>query len=252
MHHIDRGEGSAMMLIHGSGRSIADWDMGIVERLARRHRVLAFDLYGCGFSERRPSFTYGYDLWTQQAVDLLDALHVDQVAVVGHSLGGMLACVLAADHPGRVSSVVTIGTGLAIEPAQFLPAIPGVGELLMARSAMYGPAVSRHQEASLEAAYRIRGTRRALLMYIRRQMTIDGLRLLRGVFEEMQVPVLHLSGTQDRNIPPDASHRLAKRTRGQFRPIAGAGHFAHTDAPDCVVAQIEDFLSPPLPAQGPA
>jgi 2-hydroxymuconate-semialdehyde hydrolase len=127
VHCIDVGQGAPVLLIHGSGRGIVDWQEGVVERLSANHRVIAFDCFGFGRSERNVRFTYGYDLWIRQAVDLLDALGVERVTVVGHSVGGALACMLAAYHPKRVDQVVTMGTGMAIEPAQFLPAIPGVG-----------------------------------------------------------------------------------------------------------------------------
>ena len=67
VHIADVGDGSVVLLIHGSGRSIADWRQGVIERLAQRHRVIAFDCYGFGFSDRSPKFVYGYDLWVQQA-----------------------------------------------------------------------------------------------------------------------------------------------------------------------------------------
>ena len=242
VHYLDVGEGPVVLLMHGSGRCIADWQEGVTERLSARHRVIAFDFYGFGFSDRNPRFTYGYDLWIQQAIDLLDALDIDSVTVVGHSVGGALACMLAAAHAERVDHVVTIGTGMAIEPAQFLPAIPGLGELMMARAPIFGPAASRANREALEAAYRIKGTRGALLTYIRRQMTVDGVRLLRGVFEEVKAPVLHVSGENDRNIPPETARKLTKRTRGSFVLIPDATHNVHTDAPVRLVEEIERFL----------
>ena len=243
LHYEDEGDGPAVLLIHGSGRSIADWREGVVERLALHHRVIAFDCYGFGFSERNPEFVYGYNLWVQQAIDLLDALDIEQVTVIGVSVGGTLACILAADHPERVDHVVTIGTGIAIDPAQVIPAIPGVGELMMANQTMSGPTSSPQNLAALEAAYKIKGTRRALLTYIRRQFMIDGPRLLRGVFEDVQAPVLHVSGAEDSNIPPSAARALSKRTGGSFVLIPGASHNVHTDAPAQLVDEIERFLA---------
>ncbi len=243
VHHLDVGDGSVVLLMHGSGRSIADWQEGVVERLALHHRVIAFDFYGFGFSDRDPRFVYGYDLWVQQAIDLLDALQINVVTVVGHSVGGALACILAADHPERIDHVVTIGTGMTIEPAQFIPAIPGLGEFKMAKETMFGPAASHRNLAALEAAYKIKGTRGALLTYIRRQMTVDGVRLLRGVFEDVKAPVLHVSGGEDRNIPPEVARRLTKRTRGSFVLIPGASHNVHTEAPAHLVEETERFLA---------
>ena len=245
VHYLDVGSGPPMLLMHGSGRSIADWQQGAVEALSAHHRVIAFDYYGLGFSERNAAFTYGYDLWVQEAVDLMDALNVEHVTVVGHSVGGALACILAADHPSRVDHVVTIGTGMTIEPAQFLPAIPGVGEIALANATAFGEVYSPEHRAQLEAAYRIRGTRAALLTYIRRQMTVDGLRLVFGVFEDVKVPVLHVSGARDRNIPPEVAQRLTARTHGTFVSIDGAGHNVHIEAPQQLAQAIEAFLAAP-------
>jgi len=120
VHYIDGGEGPPILLMHGSGRSIADWQEGTIERLALHHRVIAFDYFGNGFSERTASYTYGYDLWVNEAVALLSALKIEHVTVIGHSVGGALACILAADHPELADHVVTIGTGMTIEPQQFM------------------------------------------------------------------------------------------------------------------------------------
>jgi pimeloyl-ACP methyl ester carboxylesterase len=243
IHYIDVGEGPPILLMHGSGRSIADWEEGAVARLAERHRVIAFDYFGNGFSERNPSFEYGYDLWVNEAVELLAALDVPHVTVIGHSVGGGLACILAADHPALVDHVVTIGTGMTIEPQQFLPIIPGIGEIIVASEASYGGTSSEKHRAALEAAYKVRGTRAAVLSYMRRQVTVDGFRLLRGTFEDIKVPVLHLSGTKDVNIPPDTARALATRTNGKFVAIEGATHMVPIDAPDRLAEEVERFLA---------
>ena len=72
IHYIDVGEGPPILLMHGSGRSVSDWQEGAIDRLAAHHRVIAFDYFGNGFSERNPDFIYGYDLWVNEAVELLD------------------------------------------------------------------------------------------------------------------------------------------------------------------------------------
>jgi pimeloyl-ACP methyl ester carboxylesterase len=245
IHYIDVGTGPTILLMHGSGRSIADWQEGAIERLSAHHRVIAFDYFGNGTSERNAAFTYGYDLWVNEAVELLAALTVPHVTVIGHSVGGALACVLAADHPELVDHVVTIGTGMTIEPQQFLPLIPGIGELMMANVKTYGPTYSEKHRRTLEAAYQVKGTRAAVLTYMRRQLTIDGLRLVRGTFEDIQVPVLHISGSRDINIAPSIARALAKRTRGTFVSIEGATHMVQIDAPGRLAEEVERFLTQP-------
>jgi pimeloyl-ACP methyl ester carboxylesterase len=242
VHYLDVGEGPPILLMHGSGRSIVDWQQGVVQGLARHHRVIAFDYYGNGFSDRSAAFQYGYDLWVNEAVDLLDALHVDHVTVVGQSVGGAVACLLAAEHPDRVDHVVTIGTGLTIEPQQFLPAIPGVGEVMLARVLSFGETYGPSHRAALEASFRIKGTRSAMLEYIRRQMTFDGSRLMFGVFEDIRAPVLQIHGANDRHIPVEVGRALTRRTHARFVVVENVGHNVHIEAPDRTVREIESFV----------
>ncbi len=80
VHILDVGEGDVILLIHGSTGSIADWQESVVERLSESYRVVAFDSYGFGLSERSNSLEYGYDLWMEQAIEVLDALEIERAA----------------------------------------------------------------------------------------------------------------------------------------------------------------------------
>jgi len=241
VHVYDKGQGSVILLLHGSGRSVADWQEGFGARLAANHRVIGFDYYGHGLSERTHGLRYGHRLWTQQAIDVLDALGIDQAVVVGHSVGGVIAARVAADFPGRVTHAVTIGTGMALDPAQQLLLIPGVGEWIMGRVAIFGETFSEAHETRLARGYALEGTRAAFLTYVRRQYTIDGLRLLWGVYEEIKAPVLHVSGTRDQSIPHEAAKALTARTGGQFAAVEGVGHDVHIEAPERLAVLIESF-----------
>ncbi|MFF3443751.1 alpha/beta fold hydrolase [Streptosporangium sp. NPDC002721] len=90
------GDGPAVVLLHGLGGTLEAWD-ALAPLLARRHRVVAVDLRGHGLSGDAP--------WEWDAVlDDLDAVverfRLDRPAIVGHSLGGMLAVMWARRHPG--------------------------------------------------------------------------------------------------------------------------------------------------------
>ncbi len=242
VHVLELGNGPPVLLLHGTGRSVADWQDGFAERLARRHRVIGFDYYGHGLSDRRHRGRYGPRLWVRQAADLLDALGVDRALVVGHSVGGSVASMFAADHPDRVDRVVLVGHGMAMDPAQWIPFVPGLGELAMGRTEIFSTTFSAAHRERLVGAYAIRGTRAALLTYIRRQYTIDGLRLVTGTYEEIAAPVLQVHGGEDRSIPEAAARRLTPRLRDpRFVVIEGASHDVHIDAPDRLAQEIEAF-----------
>jgi len=243
-HVLDIGSGNVILLTHGSGRSVADWQEGLAERLAVRNRVVAFDSYGFGLSDRAHDWCYGNKLWEQQAVDVLDALQIEKAVVVGHSAGGVVAATLAADHPDRVRGAVFIGHGIAVDPSQWIALVPGIGELRYGGYEIYGDTFSEAHRQRQRAAYRIHGTHAALLTFIRRQYTIDGLRLITGTYEEIAVPVLQVHGSEDASIPVAAARRLTPRLAdARFVLVEGSSHDVHVDAPDRLAEEIEAFLA---------
>jgi 2-hydroxymuconate-semialdehyde hydrolase len=244
VHVLDVGEGdSVILLLHGTGRSVADWQEGLADRLGEKYRVIGIDYYGLGLSDRTHAGRYGIALWAQQALDVLDALEIERVTAVGHSAGGAVAAILTADHPERVDRAVFIGHGIAVDPMQIVPILPGIGEITMARTAIFSEVFSENHERRLTAAYAIRGTRAALLTFIRRQYTIDGLRLATGTYEDIQRPVLQVHGTEDTSISIAAAQRLTLRLGdARFLPIVGVGHDVHIEAPNELAAAIEAFV----------
>jgi len=245
VHVLDVGEGEdVVLLLHGTGRSVADWQEGLAEHLARKFRVVGIDYYGHGLSDRAHGRRYGIALWAEQAVDVLDALGIERVTVVGHSAGGCVAAILTADHPERVDRTVFIGHGIAMDPIQIVPLMPGLGEIRMARTAIFSDVFSPEHERRLTAAYAIRGTRAALLTFLRRQYTIDGLRLVSGTYEDIRRPVLQVHGTEDASIPIAAARRLSPRLgESHFLPVEGVGHDVHVEAPVQLAEAIEEFVS---------
>lgn len=243
-HILDVGAGSPILLIHGSGSSIAEWQEGFAEVLAAKgHRVIGFDSYGFGLSDRHHTLQFGLALWARQAVDVLDALGIERAVVLGHSAGGAVAALLAAADPERLRGAVFVGHGVAMDPAQVLPLIPGVGEVWAASRptlAVTFPGRDRHRLV-MEAAYRIRGTRAAFLVFVRRQYTIDGIRLL-GAYEDIPIPVLQVHGSRDASIPVDAARQLGARLAdSRFVEVAASGHHVHLDAPVRLAEEVAAF-----------
>lgn len=250
-HVLDIGSGNPILLLHGSGRSIADWRQGFADRLAPHFRVVAFDNFGFGHSDRGHALQYGNALWEVQAIEVLDALGIREALVMGHSAGGVVAASIAADHPRRVRGVVLVGHGVAMDPAQLLPLLPGVGELILGTTEVFGCTPLERHCAELRAAYRIRGTRAALLTFIRRQYTIDGVRLLRGTYEEIGAPVLQVHGSLDASIPLSAARDLTGRLpNARLVVVEGASHDVHLTAPERLAEEVLGFAEG-LPARNP-
>jgi 3-oxoadipate enol-lactonase len=99
-----------MVLLHGiGGGGRGDWDT-VAESLADRWRVYALDQRGHGRSDR-PGY-YSIELLVADVHGLLDTLALTQVVVIGHSLGGVVAYLLAAGYPHLVTALVVEDAGL--------------------------------------------------------------------------------------------------------------------------------------------
>jgi 2-hydroxy-6-oxonona-2,4-dienedioate hydrolase len=113
LHYHEAGEGSPLLLLHGSGPGVTAWanfgdNLGA---FAEHHRVLALDLPGFGVS----ASCEGSPLAAApgSVLALIDALGIESVAIVGNSMGGNVGAQVAAAHPDRVTRLVTIG-GLGV------------------------------------------------------------------------------------------------------------------------------------------
>jgi 3-oxoadipate enol-lactonase len=98
------GDGEPLLMIQGLGADSRGW---IAQRrhFARRYRVITFDNRGVGRSDK-PAGPYDLERLALDAVEVLDALEIDSAHVMGASMGGVLAQVLAVRNPHRVRSLV--------------------------------------------------------------------------------------------------------------------------------------------------
>jgi pimeloyl-ACP methyl ester carboxylesterase len=103
-----QGEGAPVLLVHGLGYTRQGWGL-LRDLLARRYRVLSYDNRGIGESEIAPG-PYSVAELAADAADVLDAAGAQRAHVVGASLGGMVAQLLAAEQPERVERLVLVGT----------------------------------------------------------------------------------------------------------------------------------------------
>jgi pimeloyl-ACP methyl ester carboxylesterase len=133
LHYVEQGRGPATVLIHGLGGFAESWRHNIPE-LARHGRVIALDLPGSGRSGK-PRRAYTLEFLANALDRLLQALGVDRVHLVGHSLGGAVAARYALDRPGRVERLALLGAavpGFDLRPSWVyrMLSLPGVGEIL--------------------------------------------------------------------------------------------------------------------------
>ncbi|MCZ2404661.1 alpha/beta fold hydrolase [Paenarthrobacter sp. Z7-10] len=133
----DTGSGSPVLLLHGIGRSLADWNEQH-RLLSTAHRVISVDLPGFGDSQplRERHTLDALAAWVQGFLEVLteDTAPLDSIDVVGNSLGGAVAMRLSVLKPARVRRLVLInsaGFGATVTQALRLIALPVVGRILL-------------------------------------------------------------------------------------------------------------------------
>jgi pimeloyl-ACP methyl ester carboxylesterase len=229
----------------------------LFQRLALAgYRVLRFDYYGRGWSDRVDD-PYRLDLFVRQLDDLLGALGIDvPVDLVAVSFGAAIASEFAAQHAARVRSLVYLdpvfNTGRPLPPeersalAWAIHMVFRGGTEAMARSQLddflhperYPDWVPRYR-----VQQQFRGTREAL----RRTRAAIAVAphqaaLLRRLGTDAR-PVLIVWGRQDRGAPFAESRVLrAAMPRAQFVAVDSAGHLSYLDQPDTVAASVVRFL----------
>lgn len=103
----DRADAPTLVMVHGYTGSKENW-YRLAARLGRRYRLVAPDLPGWGESERRPGADYGYAAGAARVAAFLRHLRAGPVVLLGHSMGGGIAAVVAARHPELVARVALL------------------------------------------------------------------------------------------------------------------------------------------------
>jgi pimeloyl-ACP methyl ester carboxylesterase len=107
VHIRMRGDGSPIILIHGSFSALQTWD-GWEQELSKKYKTISLDLPGHGLTGPNPSHTYSTDDYTELVIALADQLKLDTFYVAGNSMGGQVTLKLALRHPERVKKIILV------------------------------------------------------------------------------------------------------------------------------------------------
>jgi pimeloyl-ACP methyl ester carboxylesterase len=251
-------DGQPVVLIHGFSTPYFIWDATFGALAAAGFRVLRYDLFGRGYSDR-PDTAYNMDLFLRQLTGLLDALSLSQpVDLVGLSMGGAIAVAFTARNPGRVRRLCLLDpAGLPLK-MPFLARVvkaPLLGELIF--GVFGGRFLLANQGsdfyrlpadfAAFQARYTrqmpFRGFRRALLSTLRGDAVGDRAAEFAAVGRRPR-PKLLLIGEHDRTVPLETHVRIQELMPGiEFRAIPLAGHLPHYERPEVVNPLLVEFLS---------
>jgi len=271
LHYVDRGEGQPVLLLHGNGAMIEDWQAsGVLDRAATGHRIIAFDRPGFGHSER-PRTT----VWTPAAQaalihKALVQIGVERPVVAGHSWGTLVALAMALDFPEDVAALVLVsgyyfptvrGDVAVFSP----PAVPLFGDVMrltvgpvvgrlatpMMTKAIFTPMPVAESFAAFPMEMSLRPSQiRATSADT--AMMVPAAALLSARYGELDLPVEIVAGEGDIVAFCDRhAERLHDQLPGSgLKVIPGAGHMVHYAAPDEVVAAIDRAAGRVAPSQG--
>jgi pimeloyl-ACP methyl ester carboxylesterase len=261
LHYLEKGEGPPVVLIHGNVVTAEDFVLsGVFDRVARNHRVIAFDRPGYGYSERPQG-----SLWTAvEQADLLqeafDQLGIERPIVVGHSWGALVAMELALGQPDAVSGLVVLGgyyhpTMRADVPLVAGPAIPVFGDVLRYTVApLMGAALMPLNVKAMFAPLDVPERFRREFPYgfpVRpgqiRAESQDAVTMVPAVYgmadriRDLTIPITIMAGTEDGIVDHDGHARWfhEQLPDSVLRLVPGAGHMVHYAVPDEVAEAVE-------------
>lgn len=262
LHYVERGAGPILVLLHGNGSMIQDFESsGLIDRAAAHHRVVVFDRPGFGHSDRPRNV-----IWTPQAQARLIAralaqLDVSRAILLGHSWGASVAVAMGLAYPELVRGLVLASgyyySSLRIQaPALSTPPLPAVGDvfaytvsplvsrliwpLLMRK--IFGPAAVPAKFSGFPKAMAVRPSQIRAAAEEASLMLPDATQL-ENRYTELKMPVSIVVGADDRLIDADdQSGRLhGDLTGSRFHSVAGAGHMVHQSAIAAVMSVITEI-----------
>jgi len=265
LHYVDRGEGPVVVLLHGNGMLLQDYEAsGVLDLAAKDHRVLAFDRPGFGYSDRPRS-----RLWTpaeqgELIAKALEQLGIERAVVVGHSWGTLVALAFALQYPKRVAGLVLLsgyyfGTARPDVVPASIPAIPLLGDFMahtisplmgrvlapVAVKASFAPSAVSQKFADLPIAMTLRPSQIRATAADTALMVPAAIALSQR-YGELDLPIIVMAGEGD-IIAQVGEHAepFAKEVNGaDLLIVAGQGHLFHYAVPSEVVAAIRDVQRP--------
>jgi pimeloyl-ACP methyl ester carboxylesterase len=243
-HHPAGNPATTLLLLHGLAGHQGEWDTLAGQLPADGHRVVTYDARGHGASTRTPATTTR-EAHVQDAVTLIEELALAPVTLLGQSLGGHTAMLLAASHPHLVESLILIEAGpagpapdLPAQIATWLDSWPTPFKSLEEAEAFLGhEAWTRNLHQRDDGWYP--GWDRTTITDTIAELAAT------AYWEEwsrITCPTLLIQGEHGTMRPDEPATMLAHRPDTRTVRIPGAAHDVHLDQPARLHAEIRAFL----------
>jgi len=251
IHYETVGAGPPLLLVSGLGGNASYWKPNL-DALAAHHTVITHDHRGTGGSTRFDG-AYSVELLAQDMLGLMDVLGIDSAAIIGHSTGGAIGQILAAEAPARVGRLMLYASWGAGDPQmeqclrlrQRALALGGTLDYHRASPVfLYPPRYVREHwsmiESEIMAADRATTTPAILDARLEAILAFDG----RPYHARMTSPTRILVAEDDILTPPYLSADLATAIAGStLRQLPYGGHAVSRTDPVAFLHEVEDFLA---------
>lgn len=264
LHYVERGSGPPLVLLHGNGSMIQDFETsGLIDLAARNYRVIVFDRPGFGHSDRPRNVVWTPAAQAELINSALERLGVSHAIVLGHSWGASVAVALALTCPNLVQGLV-LASGYYYPTlcpdvvAVSAPAVPLVGDIL---GHTISPIVSRVMWPLLMAKIfgpqsmpkKFEGFPKDMALrpsQIRASAAESALMIpdafhYRDKYANLKMPLVIVAGDEDRLVDIDAQsarlHRDVPQSR--FHRVPGTGHMIHQTATVVVMSAVDEVAS---------
>ena len=264
IHYKKMGAGEPVyILLHGFGASTYSW-REVMPPLSQTGTVIAYDRPAFGLTDRPmpgewqgPS-PYSYAYQTEMVIRLMDDLGIEKAVLVGNSAGGTVAAAAALKYPQRVTGLVLVDAAIYMDN----PSSPLLGWLLKTPQAnRLGPLFTRNIRTwgldFLKTAWhdpsritpeiyenyqkppQVNNWDKALW-----ELTRDsGREDITGKLDQFQMPVLVITGDDDRIVPTAQSLKLAAAIPGsQLVVIPACGHVPQEECPQAFMQALQKFV----------
>jgi pimeloyl-ACP methyl ester carboxylesterase len=247
-------DGRVVVLAAGISVPYYIWDPTFTALSHAGFRVVRYDYYGRGYSDR-PDIAYTQEMYVRQLAELLDAVHVTQpIDLAGLSYGGSVVTSFADKYPDRVRSLIYVDPSFwSPYPVTVIQAMPRVWNYLTAifeerwwADTQLDDFLYPERFPDWPDRYKVqmqyRGFRRAQRSTAVANAHVDQAPQLKRVGEHSR-PVLVFWGTEDHSVPFEFSASLLEAMpRARLVPVSAAGHLPQWEQPGVVHPALIEFL----------
>jgi len=255
-HYHENGNGEPLLLIHGSGPGVSAWaNWRLVFPILSEHfHLYAPDVVGFGFTERPEENSYSVEKWVNHMIDFIETMKVENVSIVGNSMGGALALHIAHRRPDLVNKLILMGSVGCSFPITkgledvwgYTPSFETMKNLVKTFSYDQAAAdnddlVEMRYQASIQDGFQ---EAFSLMFPAPRQRHVDALALQDELLKLINIPTLLIHGREDQVIPlQETSWKLAQLLpNAELHVFSHCGHWTQIEKTKEFTSQVIQFL----------